>query len=274
MLELILTSLIAGCIISLFALAFSFTYKFEGYINFSHIAVFLISGYLSWLFYAYLGINSLLSLFLVVPVSCAVGILFYLPTTLVKNNNSRLLFSIAALAFVQGALSLAFEKELQLPKPTEGLLIGNMLLNSTVILAVLTLIFTAALLFVVKKTRFGKAARAVLADEPTARIIGINPYFIRVVIAAAASAAAGISGLLLTLGAGSTSLSLLPGFKAMVIAAVAGFNLMLILPISFLLLFIENLARVYLPMPQYYSQFIIFGVLFLVMLFAIRSRDT
>lgn len=272
MLELILASLIFGSIYALFGFAFAFTYRLEKYFDFSHLAVFLIGTYLTWMFYSYLGFGRLTALLIIIPVSIIFGIIFYLPNYLLKNHYNKLLFSIAVLALVRGILSLLFKGK-ALPKPAEGLLIGETIISSTSLLSILLLLLFLVLTYVImKKTIFGKAARAVLAQEPTARILGINIHFIKIISIAVSSALAGISGLLLSTNLNKATLSLLPGFKAMAIAILGNFGAVLITITAFAAIFIENLVKLYFPLSEYYSDFIIFGILLLILLFRIPKR--
>ncbi len=272
MLELILASLVFGSIYALFGFAFAFTYRLENYLDFSHLAVFLIGTYLTWIFYSYLGFGRLTVLLIIIPVSIIFGIIFYLPNYLLKNCYNKLLFSIAVLALVRGVLSLAFKGK-SLPKPAEGLLVGATVISSASLLPVLLLLLFPVLTYVVmKKTIFGKAARAVLAHEPTARILGINIHFVKLTSIAVSSALAGFSGLLLSTNLNESTLTLLPGFKAMAIAILGNFGAVLTTAMAFATILIENLVKLYFPLSDYYSGFIIFGILLLILLFRIPKR--
>ncbi len=276
MFDVILMSLVFGAVFALFALCFSFTYKIEGYITFSHIALFLIGVLLTGFLYSYLNLGKLLALAILIPILAIVGFSTYLPNYLLKKeynrHYNRILLSIAVLALIHGILGLIFAEE-KLPGPKGGLMIGKTVFTSTAILTfgifIIILLFT---LFIVAKTRFGKALRAMINNRQTAVISGINPDFISTVSNVYISIIAGVAGYLFALNLEKTTLSLLPGFKAVAIAIIGNFGALLIIIASFLVVLIEKLANFYFPGSEYYSSFIVFGLLLLVMLFRIPGR--
>lgn len=275
MLDVFLMSLVFGAVFALFALCFSFTYKIEGYITFSHIALFLIGVWLTG-FLCTLNVSGLLALAILIPILAVVGFSAHLPGCLLKKGYNiiyhRILLSIAVLALVHGVLSLIFVEE-RLPGPKSGLMIGKSLFSSTAILTFgVSAAILLAVLFVVRKTRFGKVLRAVIENKQTALASGINPNFINTVSNVFISIVAGVAGCLFALNLEKTTLSLLPGFKAMAIAVIGNFGALMVVIVAFAVVLAERLLNFYFPVLDYYSSFVIFGLLLLVMLFRIPRR--
>ena len=102
---------------------------------------------------------------------------------------------------------------------------GSVLFSNILIIIVLVSIFLVALLqFVVRKTKTGKAMRAVAYDKPTARLMGINVDGIITVTFAIGAALAGAAGVLYATAYPSIFfwMGIIPGLKAFVAAVLGG----------------------------------------------------
>ncbi len=96
--------------------------------------------------------------------------------------------------------------------------------NILLIIAVASILVQVFLQFLVRKTKIGKAMRAVAFDKPTARLMGINVDAIITTTFAIGAAFAGLGGVLYAIAYSSiwSQLGILPGLKAFVAAVLGG----------------------------------------------------
>lgn len=102
---------------------------------------------------------------------------------------------------------------------------GSVLFSNILIIIVLSSIFLMALLqYIVRKTKIGKAMRAVSYDKPTARLMGINVDGIITTTFALGAAFAGAAGILYATAYSQVFfvMGLIPGLKAFVAAVLGG----------------------------------------------------
>jgi branched-chain amino acid transport system permease protein len=116
----------------------------------------------------------------------------------------------------QGVLPIEFGKA---PPP------GSVLFSNIFILIVATsLILLLLLNYIVRRTKIGKAMRAVAYDKETARLMGINVDLIISVTFGIGAALAGAAGMLYAIAFPSIffSMGIIPGLKAFVSAVLGG----------------------------------------------------
>lgn len=96
--------------------------------------------------------------------------------------------------------------------------------NNLLIILVVSLLLMAGLQFIVRKTKIGKAMRAVAYDKPTARLMGIKVNTIISITFAIGAALAGAAGLLYATAYPQVSfgMGIIPGLKAFVAAVLGG----------------------------------------------------
>lgn len=102
---------------------------------------------------------------------------------------------------------------------------GSFTFSNILIIIVLSSILLVFLLqFIVRRTRIGKAMRAVSYDKPTARLMGINVDGIISVTFAIGAALAGAGGVLYAIAFPSIvfTMGIIPGLKAFVAAVLGG----------------------------------------------------
>jgi branched-chain amino acid transport system permease protein len=102
---------------------------------------------------------------------------------------------------------------------------GSITFSNIFLIVVLASILTQLLLqFLVRRTKIGKAMRAVSFDKQAARLMGINVDFVISVTFAIGAAFAGLGGVLYAIAYSSiwSQLGILPGLKAFVAAVLGG----------------------------------------------------
>jgi branched-chain amino acid transport system permease protein len=145
---------------------------------------------------------------------------------------------------------------------------GSVLFSNIFIIIALSSIFLLVLLnFIVRRTKVGKAMRAVAYDKPTARLMGINVDGIISVTFAIGAALAGAGGVLYAIAFPSIVfwMGIIPGLKAFVAAVLGGIGS---IPGAFLGAMImgqaETLSAGYISTPM--RDAIAFAILILVLL--------
>jgi len=139
--------------------------------------------------------------------------------------------------------------------------------NIFVIIVLSSLLLVFLLQFVVKRTKIGKAMRAVAYDKPTARLMGINVDWVISITFMIGAALAGAAGMLYGIAFPSVyfAMGVTPGLKAFVAAVLGGIGS---IPGAFLGALImgqaEVMAAAYISTPM--RDAIAFSVLILVLL--------
>ena len=206
--QLAINGFISGGIYALIALGFSVIYRTVKFFHFAHGAVYAIGAYIAYSLIISLGFNPIVSFFLAAALAGIVGVLIdrlvYWP--LRKRKAPNLVFLIASFGvfiFVQNLLQLIYGAQI-LTIRTGPVKEGHHFLGAVITDTQILILLVAVTLFIglwlfIKKTKLGKAMRAVADDPLAASVVGINPE--RSILAAFAigSALAGAAGILISL---------------------------------------------------------------------------
>ena len=206
--QLAINGFISGGIYALIALGFSVIYRTVKFFHFAHWAVYAIGAYIAYSLIISLGFNPIVSFFLAAALAGIVGVLIdrlvYWP--LRKRKAPNLVFLIASFGvfiFVQNLLQLIYGAQI-LTIRTGPVKEGHHFLGAVITDTQILILLVAVTLFIglwlfIKKTKLGKAMRAVADDPLAASVVGINPE--RSILAAFAigSALAGAAGILISL---------------------------------------------------------------------------
>ena len=139
--------------------------------------------------------------------------------------------------------------------------------NIFIIIVISSLLLLFLLQFIVRRTKIGKAMRAVAFDKPTARLMGINVDAVISITFIIGAALAGAAGMLYAIAFPSVyfAMGITPGLKAFVAAVLGGIGS---IPGAFLGALImgqaETMAAAYISTPM--RDAIAFSVLILVLL--------
>lgn len=250
--QLILNSIIAGSIYALIALGFNFVYGATKFFNLAHGVMAAIGGYAVFYFAKTLGLNLYFAVILGVALAGIVGYsldkFIYLPLRKRKASNMVLLVaSLGAMTALQAVIAILFTSRFKTILQNIGTqklfkVLGGVITQTQLIIIVVTTLILAGLVFLLYKTQFGKAVRAISDDEEVAQIVGINTNKIIGYVFFIGSALAGLAGILVgfdtgiepTMGLGL----LLKGVIASVIGGVG--NIYGGVLGAFLLGFVEN----------------------------------
>jgi branched-chain amino acid transport system permease protein len=276
-----MNSLISGAIYTMIALGFNLIYGTVKFFDLGYGALIAVGGYGVYYLSNILGLNMPMSIIIGVLVAGLVGLLIdrlvYL--RLRRRKASSMVFLVASLgAFtaVQAVIAILFTSQFQtLSKDSGGekvfQIFGGTITQVQLIILITGLIVMTLLAIVLKKTKFGKAVRAVSDDEEVSKIVGINTDRIISGVFFIGSAIAGLAGILVGFDTGiepTMGFSLL--LKGVIAAIIGGIgNIYGGVLGAFLLGFIENFGIW--KISGEWKDAIAFGVLIIFLLFRPRG---
>ena len=206
--QLLLNGLISGSIYALVALGFSVIYRTVKFFHFAHGVVYAAGAYIAYSLIISLGLNPIVSFCLAVALAGVVGVLIdqlvYRP--LRKRKAPNLVFLIASFGvffFIQNLLQLIYGAQiltLRTGLVKEGHhILGAVITDTQILILAMSVAICIGLWLFVKRTKLGKAMRAVADDPLAASVVGINPERIILAAFAIGSALAGAAGILISL---------------------------------------------------------------------------
>ena len=206
--QLVVNGLIAGSIYALAACGFALVYYVLKFQYFSHGAIISTAAYMSFLFLNLMGLNYVLAGILAIIVSLIAVLLsnwlVYRPMRKRKATpTTTLIASIVLLIFTSSLLLALFgssTKTLALSNKNVTFDWGIFTITAIQIsILILTLVLFFLLWLVMKKTRLGKAMRAIADNKDVAQIVGINPEKIYSYTFIISAVLGGVSGILIGL---------------------------------------------------------------------------
>lgn len=230
--QLVANSVIAGSLYALVAMSFNLVFGATRFFNLAHGVLAAVGGYTAFYlgnaFDAPLWLAALAAV--VVAAVIGYGFEFFIFKPLRKRKASNLILLVASLgAFtaVEALIAILFTSQF---RTLSFLLPGNasVHIGSAVVTYVQIGMFAAAVLvlaglwFLLSRTSFGRAVRAVSDDEEVAKIVGIDTAKIIAVVFLIGSGIAGLAGVLAGL---DTGIEPRMGFALLlkgVIAAIVG----------------------------------------------------
>jgi len=274
--QLLINGLIAGAIYALVASGFSLIYSTCKFIHFAHGSTIAFSAYFLYFLFSMLGLNFWMAVILTIIFASLFGYLtnlvVYKELRKKKASNTILLIaSFALLIFFESLILIIFGadvKTIGYIKVAEGLqFLGAVITPLQIIIIAVSLVLLISLFLFTKKTKIGKAMRAVADNKDVAEIVGISAEKIYSWAFIIGSAIAGIAGILTgmeqninpTMG---TNL-MIKGFAAAIIGGIGSVPGAIVG--AFLLGLAENFGIWYLP--SGYKDAIAFVVLFIFLLF-------
>ena len=223
--QLVINGLIAGSIYALAASGFSLVYYVIKFLNFAQGALIALSAYIFFFFLNLMGINyaaaALLTLISSVLIMLIMNVAVYFPLRKRKATNVVLMIASLALLIFSSSFIIALfgssTKTLLLRNQNKTFDFGMFVATEIQITIIISALAIFLLLWLVmKKTKIGKAMRALADNKEAAQIIGISPEKIYNYTFAIASALGAISGILIGL-----EQNLYPGMGVLII--VKGF---------------------------------------------------
>lgn len=225
-----------GSIYALIALGYTMVYGIINLINFAHGDIYMMGAFVGYALTTFLGFSFIPTLIISMIACSILGMLIEKVAYKPLRNSSRIAVLITAIAvslFLQyimvyfvGPETRTFPQVLESRQFT--FFNGQVYLDSrNIYIVAITVILMIALQYVVRRTKVGKAMRAVAQDKDAAELMGIDVNNIISFTFAMGSALAGAAGVLVgiyyntinpLMGSG-------PGLKAFVAAVLGGIGL-------------------------------------------------
>lgn len=227
----LLNGLQVGSIYALIALGYTMVYGIIQLLNFAHGDIIMVGAYISWFVMSEMGLSPVVAIILTIAGCTLLGVIIDKVAYLPLRDAPRLSLLITAIGvsyFLENMAQLVFGADSKVvPDYTsiDTIEIAGMSISFTSILAVVIIIVaTIVLNLVVKKTKLGKAMRAVSEDMDAARLMGINVNNTISFTFALGSALAGIGAIIycMVYVQASPTMGTMLGTKAFVAAVLGG----------------------------------------------------
>ncbi|MBI5055115.1 MAG: branched-chain amino acid ABC transporter permease [Nitrospirae bacterium] len=205
--QLLLNGIIAGAVYTLIALGFNLMYWTGKFFNAAYGAIAVTGAYAVLFLYKKSGMNIFVSVLAGVAFAGALGMLadkiVFMP--LRKRKASAVIMFVASLGLftvIQAAIAMLFSSDFQIltdtfaPEKTLEIF-GGVVTEINILILTSGLLILAALHFVLSKTLFGKAVKAIGDDNEVAKIIGIHTDRIIGYVFFIGSAISGLAGILI-----------------------------------------------------------------------------
>lgn len=271
-----------GALYAVYAMGFTLIFGVLDIINLAHAATFMWCAFAGWLVMSQLGLPLPLGLAVSMLAGAGVAVLLELlafrplrragsdrlASMISSIGASLIMVSIAEAVF--GVETRRFPDSVLDPRPfllggTGGLRVSR----AQILIVAASVILTLALGFFIRRTRMGKAIRAIAANLSASRLLGINVNGVVVVTFLAAGALAGAAGILV----GLLTNNIVPGMGAQIelrglaVVILGGMGNIEGAVLGGLILgLVETFAIAYLPGGSDIKDAIAFLILFLILL--------
>ena len=234
-LQQLVNGLSLGSIFALVALGYTMVYGIIKLINFAHGDIYMVGAYIGYFVITGLHLGVVPAIIIAMAACALLGVVIEKIAYKPLRHASRITSLITAIG-----VSLFLEYTMQYfmgagvrTMPDDVLLEGVLQIGGVSITYTQLMIFVIAVLlmlllqFIVKKTKTGKAMRAVSTDPDAAQLMGINVNATISYTFAIGSALAGAAGVLVGLYYNSISplMGMTPGLKAFIAAVFGGIGI-------------------------------------------------
>ncbi|GAA3856766.1 branched-chain amino acid ABC transporter permease [Tessaracoccus defluvii] len=235
-LQQLINSLSIGSIYALIALGYTMVYGIIKLINFAHGDVYMVGAYLGYASMSILKLGFFESL-IIAMVGCTIlGVVIEKVAYRPLRNSTRIAALITAIGvslLIEYTMMFFVGADPRAYPAMPGFMQGSMNLGGVIIknqqLVIIGVAVALMLLlqFIVKKTKMGKAMRAVSQDPDAAQLMGINVDRTISFTFAIGSALAGAAGVLVGVYYNSINplMGIIPGLKAFVAAVFGGIGI-------------------------------------------------
>lgn len=234
-LQQLINGISLGSIYALIALGYTMVYGIIKLINFAHGEVFMVGSFIGFYAIAFWGLGFFPALILSMAVCALFGVLIERVAYKRLRNSTRIAALITAIGislliqyvviYIRGAQPEAYPANV-LPSTTYELL-GVKISSQSLLIFLVSVVLMIILQFTVKRTKIGKAMRAVSYDPDAAKLMGINVDNTISATFAIGSALAGAAGVIF--GVYYTKIEplmgLIPGVKAFIAAVLGGIGI-------------------------------------------------
>lgn len=235
-LQQLVNGLSLGSIYALIALGYTMIYGIIQLINFAHGDVYMVGAYVGYFSMAHLHLGFIPSLVLAMVVCSILGVVIERVAYKPLRKSTRIAVLITAIGmsllleytmmYFAGAEVRSYP-ELPAAMSKTWQLGGVTITSLQVIIIAISVALMIALQFIVRRTKLGKAMRAVSQDADAAKLMGISVDNTISFTFAIGSALAGAAGVLVGVYYNSINplMGIMPGLKAFVAAVLGGIGL-------------------------------------------------
>lgn len=231
----LINGLSLGSIYALIALGYTMVYGIIKLINFAHGDIYMLGAYIGFICITYFNFGFFGALIVAMVLCAIIGVLIEKIAYKPLRNATRIAALITAIGvsffleyttmYVMGAGVKTYPSVLG----NEIYKFGSIQISSQqIVIFITTIVLMLLLQFIVKKTKMGKAMRAVSADPDAARLMGIDVDKTISFTFAIGSAMAGAAGILVGVYYNTINplMGMVPGIKAFVAAVFGGIGIL------------------------------------------------
>ena len=230
----LINGLSLGSIYALIALGYTMVYGIIKLINFAHGDIYMLGAYFGFLAITYLHVGFFPAILISMALCAILGVVIERIAYKPLRNATRIAALITAIGVsyfleagtqqVMGTRVRAFPQVLNNQVFN---IAGLRITEQQIYIFVTTIVLMLILQFIVKKTKIGRAMRAVSTDSDAARLMGINVDATISITFAIGSALAGAAGVLVGIYYSSINplMGMLPGIKAFIAAVFGGIGI-------------------------------------------------
>jgi branched-chain amino acid transport system permease protein len=238
LLQQIINGLVLGSVYALVALGYTMVYGIINLINFAHGEVLMVGALVSWTVITALAdsglpgwLKLLISLIVAVVVCAALNFVIEKVAYRPLRNAPRLapLITAMGMSLLLQTLAMIIWKPNYKPYPillpSEPFHIGGAVINTTQILILVTTAVTlVGLMWLVNRTKLGRAMRATAENPRVAALMGVKPDMVISATFIIGAALAALAGVMYAANYGSVqhTMGFLPGLKAFTAAVFGG----------------------------------------------------
>lgn len=234
-LQQLINGVSVGSIFALVALGYTMVYGIIKLINFAHGDIYMLGAYVGFMASTSFGLGFFPTLILAMVVCMIVGVIIEKIAYKPLRNASRITSLITAIGvslLLEYVMMYFMGPDLRtypadfFPKVMYEFA-GLQISNHQLFIIATSIILMIALQLIVKKTKMGKAMRAVSTDPDAAQLMGINVNHTISFTFAIGSALAGAAGVMIGMYYNSINplMGMIPGLKAFIAAVFGGIGI-------------------------------------------------
>lgn len=202
-LQQLINGISLGSIYALIAIGYTMVYGVLRLINFAHADIMMVGAFASFFAMDSFGLSFTVSIFFAILISVIVGILTDKIAYKPLRNSPRISLLITAIGvsfFLENIVNVTFggtPKSFSAPEFFDKTIeLGSAILTPIVIIVpVITVILLCVLLYILFKTKYGVAIRALAFDIKTVSLMGVDSNRIIMIVFIIGSTLAAISGI-------------------------------------------------------------------------------
>lgn len=271
----LINGLSLGAIYALIALGYTMVYGIINLINFAHGDIMMVGAYVGFFSVSILGTNIFVAMLFAMLACAILGVVIEKVAYRPLRNSTRIAALITAIGvslfleyatiFILGPNQVVFPATAFNAQNYN--IAGLMISNKDIFVFISAVVLMLILQFIIKKTKTGKAMRAVSLDREAAVLMGINVDRTISTTFAIGSALAAAAGVMVGVYYNTINplMGIIPGLKAFVAAVLGGIGIVPGAMVGgFLMGILETMVSGY--GSSLYRDAVAFGVLILILL--------